>query len=302
MPGMTQNLTEDNPFFPPLPFGWESVREFECICDHDPYHTGDPDRAGGCGCRYYTRISISPRGIVHNERTNCRCTLEYQARVQPEVEAANRINQRRSLCQEIDALFRPWNLLRDDAYSHMRLEKFKPEDITHEKALKYLRNYRLEQGGICLYGRQGRGKTHLAFGLARKMEQMGYAVLVLKSIDLLNRLKRCYIAKDDQKEVQVMNILKRADLLVIDDIGTEKPTGWVLEKLYEVIDYRNARSATIFTTNLDGEEMERKLGGPLTSRVFGAGVQLLISGRDWRIKDDGWAEYGQEVIFEEDLP
>lgn len=175
----------------------------------------------------------------------------------------------------------------------MYLEKYHIENKSQQKALHVLKSFTPGRRGICLCGPPGRGKTHLAVGVARKCQAQGYTALVIKSIDLLNRLRRCYAAKDDQAEIAIMRVLREIDLLVIDDVGTEKPTGWVLEKLYEIIDYRLKRKSTIFTTNLNGEDMEIKIGGALTSRIYAD--QLQIEGRDWRVKDDLWADIGTEI-------
>lgn len=286
--------TEDSPFFPQLPFGYQLVAEYPCTCDYDFCETGEESRKNGCGDVYYRRISISPSGLMHNERTTCTCVLEYEKRMQGQREKEILNNRRGILTGEIDRLFKPWNLLYDEAHRHMYLEKYRAEDQTHQKALAMLKDFTPGQRGYCICGHQGRGKTHLAVGTARKAKAMGYTVLAAKSIDILNRLRRCYASKDDNAEVAIMRILRDVELLVIDDIGVEKPSGWVLEKFYEIIDYRFNRRSTIFTTNLDGENMEKKIGKALTSRVYGVG-ELKIGGRDWRVTQDLWSELGREI-------
>lgn len=286
--------TEDSPFFAALPFGYQLVAEYPCTCDYDFYSTGEERRRNGCGDVFYRRISISPSGLMHNERTSCSCVLEYHKRMQGQVEKEALNNRRGMLIGDIDRLFKPWNLLNDDAHKHMYLEKYRAEDQTHQKALTTLKDFTPGQRGFCICGHQGRGKTHLAVGVARKSQAMGYTVLAIKSIDILNRLRRCYASKDDNAEVAIMRVLREVELLVIDDIGVEKPSGWVLEKFYEIIDYRFNRRSTIFTTNLDGENMEKKIGKALTSRVYGVG-ELKIGGRDWRVTQDLWADIGREI-------
>ena len=290
----TSGRTEDSPFFNPLPFGYQLVAEYLCTCDYDFYSTGDESRKNGCGDIYYRRISISPSGLMHNERTPCSCVIEYENRMQGQKEKEALNNRRGILTGEIDRLLKPWNLLYDDAHRHMYLEKYRAEDKTHQKALTTLKEFTPGQRGFCICGHQGRGKTHLAVGVARKAKAMGYTVLAIKSIDILNRLRRCYASKDDNAEVAIMRVLREVELLVIDDIGVEKPSGWVLEKFYEIIDYRFNRRSTIFTTNLDGENMEKKIGKALTSRVYGVG-ELKIGGRDWRVTQDLWSELGREI-------
>lgn len=281
-------------FFPPLPPGWSLVREMECICDYDFYSTGDPERANGCGGTYYRRISISATGIVHNERSKCLCAEKHLNNSWNNTADELRREQCEAVKRDISRLFTGRNLLEDEVHQHMTLGNFIVENPTQKKALLFLTKFRPGKDGVCLYGGPGRGKTHLAVGLARKLETDGYTCLAIKSIDLLNRIKKTY-QREDRDEVEIINALKKVEILVIDDIGTERPTGWVLEKLYEIIDYRTSRKSTIFTTNLSGAQMEKKLGTALVSRIYGVGSQLEVDGPDRRVKADLWSDLGTEV-------
>lgn len=286
--------TEVSPYFNNLPPGWQIVREVDCICDYDYYNTGEGNRANGCGGVYYRRISISQSGMVHNERTKCKCVEEYshierqQNAIKTQADFIYRINS------DIDRLFKGRNLVEDDIHSKMSLNNFSAEHPTQKAALDKVSNFRAGTTGLCFYGPAGRGKTHLAVALAKKLKNEGKTCLAIKSIDLLNRIKKTY-NRDDVDEVEVMGILKNIDVLVIDDIGTERPTGWVLEKLYEIIDYRTRRKTTIFTTNLGGEELIKKLGEALVSRIYGVGEQVEVDGKDRRVVQDTWLDYGTEV-------
>lgn len=264
--------TEDSRF-PPLNPGDQLIAEYERTCEK-------------CGELYYQREAILQSGFCDTVRTRCSCCFKEDLK-QQESERRNSINS------DINRLFKSWNLLQDHACKHMYLEKFRPEDKSHQKALTVLKSFAPGRRGICLCGLPGRGKTHLAVGIARKCQAQGYTVLAIKSIDLLNRLRRCYASKDVDAEAAIMRVLRDVDLLIFDDIGTEKPTGWVLEKLYEIIDYRHNRKSTVFTTNLDGGKMSDKLSAALTSRIYAD--QLQIEGRDWRVKDDLWADIGTEI-------
>lgn len=269
--------TEDSPFLPPLDPGHQMVCEIEKVCSV-------------CGAMYYRRTSVSPTGLLDAVRTKCKCF----DRRDPKDELRERIDKARRIQEVADRVFTHWDLLKDEACSHMRIEKFKPEHETHRQALAIAREFKPAVNSLIFFGRGGRGKTHLAVSIARKARQMGFSALPIKSIDLLNRLRRCYNSKDPDDEVEVIVTLKHVDLLVIDDIGTEKPNHWVQEKLYEVIDHRYNRRSTIYTTNLDGKEMENRLGQGITSRVFGT-RQIEMLGEDWRIKQ--WSDIGREIDY-----
>lgn len=287
-------IPETSPFFEPLEYGYQLVSEVQCVCDYDFYHTGDPGRANGCGGTYYRRISIAPNGLVINERKPCQCMLEYEEQNKDEQEKQHRQNESKAMRLEIDRLFRHWNMLFDESFSHMRLETFNPAEPGGKPTLAKISGFQWDHS-ICFFGMGGRGKTHLAVGLGRKAYSMGMSVLAIRSIDLLNRLKKCYDAKDESLEIDVMGVLKKVDLLIVDDIGQEKPTRWVREKLYDIIDYRNNRKPTIYTTNESHQTMRETLGEGIMSRVFGAGEQIKVEGKDHRVAYDEWSNLGREV-------
>lgn len=284
---------EHQPFFPPLPPGWQLVREMQCVCDYDYFDTGIPERSDGCGGLYYRRISISPSGMVHNERTKCRCVEEYE-HIARKQEAEKKLQTKREwLRYSIRSVFAGINLLTDRAHAHMKLDNYEPAHPIQKKALDYCSKYQPSSKGICLYGGPGRGKTHLAVGLARKLYGQGYTCLAVKSVDLLNRLKKSY-NQETIDESDIIKILREVEILVIDDVGIEQKTDWAIVKLYEVIDYRTNRYATILTTNLSADNVPGEYK-PMLSRIYGIGDAVEVHGPDRRVQTDMWTELGTEV-------
>lgn len=261
--------------FGPLEHGWELIRETDCICEE-------------CGEKYFRRISVTPSKMVDNVRTKCSCLISS---TQP---TFGNVDVR----AELHALFWPWNMI-NNAEKYI-LDKSVPICQDHEKLIKNLKTYvhRFKPGmkGLCFFGLAGRGKTHYALCVGRELQEKGHSVLAIKSIDLLNRLKKCYASKDTDQELQVMKVLKQVELLIIDDIGAEKPSGWVREKLYEVIDYRHGRNTSIFTTNFGGEQLSKELGQALASRIYGTGYQVQVTGKDRRLVNlEDFSDLGQEI-------
>ncbi|ADI02575.1 ATP-binding protein [Syntrophothermus lipocalidus] len=228
-------------------------------------------RCDTCGQTFVSTILISPTNLVVNVRGRCRCSPT------PDEERAYRLQH---MCERIEISFGKDNLLKRDG---PKLSEVKPKP-GQEPALQSLREYLIREprNTLLLYGPQGRGKTYLALALARELAERQYSVLALKSIDMLSYVRRSTWHPENGTEV--LGLLKQVDLLVIDDIGTEKITDWKLETLYAIIDYRyeRKRKATVFTSNLTGKEMTARLGGPITSRICG-GLQVAVSGKDWRI-------------------
>lgn len=83
---------------------------------------------------------------------------------------------------------------------------------------------------------------------------------------------------------QVLSMLKCCKLLIIDDVGTERVTEWVRERLVSIINTRvGAGLATIYTSNLSPEELLEKLGDRVSSRVLDRATVVEITGGDRRV-------------------
>lgn len=78
-----------------------------------------------------------------------------------------------------------------------------------------------------------------------------------------------------------------APFLVLDDLGTEKLSDWVQEKLYAILDWRYGQELpTLVTSNLTLAELAshyRAHGPRLASRIAGMGEEVELRGRDRRV-------------------
>lgn len=116
--------------------------------------------------------------------------------------------------------------------------------------------------GFLFWGPPGTGKSFLAFCIANKLIENLVPVIAISTIGLLNRIKQTYKNYSEEEEVEIINILRNASLLVLDDLGAENNNDWAREKLYEIIDsrYRDGKPM-IVTTNLTLTQLKEKLTG-----------------------------------------
>ncbi|RLC91394.1 MAG: ATP-binding protein [Chloroflexi bacterium] len=109
-------------------------------------------------------------------------------------------------------------------------------------------------------GTYGCGKTHLAAAIANYRVKRGYPALFVVVPDLLDHLRATFNPQSTVTFDQRFEEVRRAPLLILDDLGTESATPWAREKLYQIFDYRyNARLPTVITTATPIEELDPRL-------------------------------------------
>jgi DNA replication protein DnaC len=114
--------------------------------------------------------------------------------------------------------------------------------------------------------------------------------------DLFGRIKRTYSHDDSYDESAVLEVYKSVKLLIIDDIGKERPTEWTLSTLYAIIDGRYDRAMPlIVTTNYGAKDLVKRLtpaGGDETTadaivdRLVEMCESIVMGGPSWREKAD----------------
>lgn len=115
------------------------------------------------------------------------------------------------------------------------------------------------KGWLVLLGGYGSGKTHLAAAVANFAVSMGVPTLFITVPDLLDSLRFSY--KDEETTFeQRFEEIRSANLLVLDDFGTQNATPWAQEKLFQIINYRYINKLPIVvTSNLELRDIEGRI-------------------------------------------
>lgn len=134
-------------------------------------------------------------------------------------------------------------------------------DIREQKKLVNMfvtqyQNFRDEGRGLYIYSQtKGSGKTLLACCLANEIiRKYASVVKFISVLDLLDLTKKGYNSQEDNEAVEN---LKRAGILILDDLGIELSREWVNTVLYQLINYRyTERLVTIVTSNLEIDSLK----------------------------------------------
>jgi len=126
--------------------------------------------------------------------------------------------------------------------------------------------------GFVMVGETGVGKTHLAAAIARRVVERGYSVRWCNVAALFMKIRSTFGRDAEMDEQDLLDELVAPDLLVLDDLGVERPDGWVIERLYLVLGRRyEACRTVIVTSNYTGQELIDRMrtadAGDLARRV-----------------------------------
>ena len=146
-------------------------------------------------------------------------------------------------------------------------------------------NGTLQQAGyrnLYLWGPVGTGKTGLAIAALKARMHRGTPALYTTLPDLLDRIRQTYDGGTGSTAT-LLHDLGDIDVLVLDDLGAERPTDWVVEKLFQVLDHRmRAERETLFTSNLTLDQLTGRLGERVVERIRQGTWEVEVSGRNLR--------------------
>jgi DNA replication protein DnaC len=119
--------------------------------------------------------------------------------------------------------------------------------------------------GLMFSGDSGLGKTHLAVGILKVLvEEKRCAGLFCYYQQLLKDIQNSWNPTTSATELEVLEPVFNAEVLVLDDLGSVKPTDWVWDMVAMVLNTRyNHKRVTIVTTNF--ENLPSRSGSPNTS-------------------------------------
>ena len=173
-------------------------------------------------------------------------------------------------------------------------------------ARKFAENYPVDTGGrgILFVGTTGLGKTHLAVGILRRLiQERGVKGLFCDYRELLKSIQNSYNPEVRTTEIELLKPVFAAEVLVLDDLGAQKPNEWVWDTVALILNTRyNDRQTTIITTNYPdqaagaGARFDRsgnkpvsiedtlgdRIGDRMRSRLAEMCVRIEMKGDDFR--------------------
>jgi DNA replication protein DnaC len=124
--------------------------------------------------------------------------------------------------------------------------------------------------GLLLMGPCGVGKTHLAVAALKEIVLRGHSGLFYDYRELLKEIQDSYNPENQATEMTVLEPVLQAEILVLDDVGSSKPSLWALETVGHVLNTRyNEKRVTLLTTNFLDAEPGANAASPPSPRTAG---------------------------------
>lgn len=146
-------------------------------------------------------------------------------------------------------------------YEHCSLDSYEPHyhgadrslAAAHLMARRFVDGYPVttDGHGLLLTGSVGVGKTHLAVGILHALiVEKGVHGLFCDYRELLKEIQHSYNAQVATTEMEILQPVFDAEVLVLDELGASKPTEWVWDTVALVLNTRyNDKRTTLITTN-----------------------------------------------------
>lgn len=136
---------------------------------------------------------------------------------------------------------------------------------------------------LYLFGGAGLGKTHLALSIANDVLEQGRDVVYVSAQNAFSAIEREHFSDANG---ETLAALQSAELLILDDLGTEFLSPYVGSCLYGLINTRVCRRLpTIYTSNIVNDaDLQRRYTEKIVSRLLGSCETLCFCGEDVRLQ------------------
>jgi DNA replication protein DnaC len=178
------------------------------------------------------------------------------------------------------------NIFSRDNYPGEKLSPRKNMENIYKECKKFTLNFKDNKENLLFYGGTGLGKTFLCNCVAKELIDDGFTVLYqtsFKMFEVISNYKFKYNDTDNVYNKEHYEMLFNADLLIIDDLGTESNNSFTKTELFNIINSRLISGKnTLISTNLSIENIGKHYTDRIVSRILNNYIGCKFYGKDLR--------------------
>ena len=172
-------------------------------------------------------------------------------------------------------------------FSNKSLDNFKPPIKKADEIVQFIQawidSYSPGGKGLFLVGDVGSGKTHIAVAILKELIVRGFTGLYYNVVDLLKDIRATMSNDFELSEYALLDITCNVDVLILDDMGAEKTSDWVLDRIYHIINKRYENQVTtIVTSNFNYDGLEARVMKRIASRLKEMCIMVHFPFDDYR--------------------
>lgn len=194
-----------------------------------------------------------PLSSIEYERCDCKQSKAYWNEVDLKEEKQNKRKQFEQMIRQFYIQNYIGKQIQDYKFDNFITTETNKKEVEIAKDFTEKCINKNQKNGLIITGKSGVGKTHLATAILNRITEKDMLVLMGRLILLLDVIKDTF--KDfSSKEKDIIELYSEVDMLIIDDLGTERVSSWALEKLYTIIENRNENKLPIIVTTRFNKE------------------------------------------------
>ncbi len=183
-------------------------------------------------------------------------------------------------------------MLATQNFQHFNLDMFSGEDreMMQENlmlATEFVKNFGKRTENLFFYGAPGGGKTFMSSCIANALIEKQVDVVYKSAARLFSDyLDYIFNRAESASAKRELDRVMEAELLIIDDLGTEAVNQHTVSYLFQLVNERGIRGqSTIISTNLTLEEVSDLYSKRVSSRIFEGYEMVEFASEDLRLKN-----------------
>ena len=186
-----------------------------------------------------------------------------------------------------------FDLIKTENFEHLSEAFYEGEDLTNFKRAEQLCREFVSNGcegyqNFLFYGNIGTGKSFLSVCMAAEFLKQGKEVLYFSSVTFFEKLSALQFSNGSESRSELSDLrneIYSCDLLILDDLGTERVNQFIMSELFATVNERIRREkSTVISTNLTLQNLSDVYSERVLSRIVSGYTLCKLTGRDIRLE------------------